>query len=75
MDNSGNYAIAYEDENGNGFSNSEPWILLACGKDVESCKKRAAELVKSGFKTAIPFMFGSELLESYSWDYVKSHRI
>ena len=46
MDNSGNYAIAYEDENGNGFSNSEPWILDEFGKDIESCKKKLLNQLK-----------------------------
>lgn len=68
------YAIAYADKKGNGFSDSEPWVTQL-GNDIEECKTRVVELVKEGYKKVIPFQFSKELLESYSWDYVKKNRI
>lgn len=69
------YAIAYADKNGNGFSNSEPWVMAQFGDDIEECKTKAMELVNEGYKKVIPFQFGKELLESYSWEYVRMNRI
>lgn len=71
----GTYAIAYADENGNGFTDNEPWIEDGFGKDLESCKRRAAEMIRNGLKQVIVFQFGAQLCETYSWDYVKQHEI
>lgn len=69
----GNYAIAYADKNGKGFSNTEPWIDDNYGDDLQECLLRAKELVEEGYQKVIPFQFGKRERESYSWKYVR-HR-
>ncbi len=71
----GTYAIAYADKDGTSFSTSEPWIMATFGDNIEECKNRATELIKEGYKKVTPFQFGKRLLESYSWNYVKRHKI
>ena len=71
----GTYAIAYADKDGTNFSSSEPWIMVEFGDNIEECKTKATELIKEGYKKVIPFQFGKRLLESYSWDYVKKHKL
>lgn len=71
----GNYAIVYADKDGRSFSENEPWILDEFGNDIKKCKIRVTELIKMGYKKVIPFQFGQRLLESYSWNYVKRHKI
>lgn len=69
----GSYAIAYADKNGNGFSNDEPWIEAGFEKDLGLCKRRAIEMVKHGLKKVTVFKFGSQLCDTYSWNYIKEH--
>lgn len=71
----GSYAAAYADKDGNGFSESEPWILDDFGEDIKECIKRSGELNKEGYKSVIPFRFGTELLDGYSWDYVIQQKL
>lgn len=66
------YAIAYNDKFGNGFTETEPWILDDF-HDLEICKSRANELIKSGYKDVT--IFSDVTPESMSWDYVRRHRI
>lgn len=72
---SGNYAIAYADKDGKGFSNTEPWIDDNYGNDLSGCLIRAKEMIDEGFKDVIPFQFGKRKRESYSWKYVKQRKI
>lgn len=72
---SGNYAIAYADKNGKGFSNTEPWIDDNYGDDLSGCLFRAKELIEEGYKNVTPFQFGKRERESYSWKYVRQHQI
>lgn len=69
------YAIAYANKDGAGFFDSEPWIMAEFGDNIEECKNKAKGLIKEGYKKVITFQFGKRLLESYSWDYVKRHKI
>lgn len=69
-----NYAIAYTDKNGNGFSESTPWIMDDFGGDLEGCLQKANEMRANGYQKVIPFQFGKEQ-EEYSWEYVNSHRV
>ena len=71
----GTYAIAYTVENGNGFSNDEPWIEVGFERNLGLCKKRAAEMIEDGLQRVEIFQFGADLHETYSWNYVKEHRI
>lgn len=71
----GTYAIAYAGKDGTSFSPSEPWILAEFGDNIEECKGRVIALVNEGFKNVILFQFGKRLLESYSWNYVKRHKV
>ena len=72
---SGNYAIAYADKNGKGFSDTEPWIDDNYGDDLPCCLLGANELIEEGYKDVIPFQFGKRERESYSWKYVRQHRV
>lgn len=67
------YGVAYADKNGMAFSDSEPWLITQ--DNVQECKTIAMELSNEGYKEVIPFQFGSKILESYSWDYIKMNRI
>ena len=72
---SGNYAIAYADKNGKGFSDTEPWIDDNYGDDLSSCLIRAKEMIVEGYKNVIPFQFSKRERESYSWKYVRQRKI
>jgi len=71
----GSFAIAYKDKNGNGFSETKPWILDDFGDDREACMKKALEMTKEGYIMVIPFQFGKRKREEYSWKYVRQHRL
>lgn len=72
---SGSYAIVYADKNGNGFSDTKPWILDDFGDDLESCRIKAKEMLEEGFQKIIVFQFGKRKREEYSWKYVRGHKI
>lgn len=40
------YAVAYNDKNGDGFSEIEPWIISDFGNDLKKCKMKANELIR-----------------------------
>jgi len=69
------FAIAYADKNGNGFSETKPWILDDFGLDLEGCIQRAKEMILEGYKNVIPFQFGKREREEYSWKYVRQHKL
>ena len=71
----GSYAIAYTDNNGNGFSDTEPWIEAGFEKDIDACRTRANEMRKDGLKNVTIFQFGNILEDTYTWKYVKEHEI
>ena len=74
---SGNYAIAYADKNGKGFSNTKPWIDDNYGNDLSGCLLRAKELIEEGYKDVIPFQFEKRRKkdEEFDWEYVREHKI
>lgn len=63
-------AIAYLDQNENGFTDSEPWIDEWNG----NWKKRVLELIQTGYKNVTPFHIDDDL-ESYTWKYINKHKI
>ena len=63
-------AIANTDQNGNGFTDREPWID-ECDSD---CKDRVHELIQTGYKNVTPFHIDDDL-EFYTWAYVNKHKI
>lgn len=67
------FAIAYMDENGNGFTENEPWIDGEYST-IPEIRERAVELFQDGMTNIIPFEVVDEIA-SYSWDYVKRHRV
>lgn len=67
------YAIAYLDQNENGFSSIEPYIL----DDVDNYQhgmKYMDELTKENYKQVILFEYEDELPEIVTWDFVLSHK-
>lgn len=66
------YAVAYLDENGKGFSKTEPWIVD--GISSHRCKIDVKEMIADGFKNVTPFKYGKRL-DYYNWDYVNRHKI
>ena len=62
--------IAYLDQNGNGFTNKEPWV------DEYDCnyEDRVHELIQAGYKNVTPFHIDDDL-ESYTLEYVNKHKI
>ena len=63
-------AIAYLDQNENGFTDSEPWIDKWNG----NWRKRVTELIQTGYKNVTPFHIDDDL-ESYTWEYISKHKI
>lgn len=63
-------AIAYVDQNGNGFTDKEPWVDEGNG----SYQERVLELISMGYKNVIPFSV-EDNLESYTWEYINKHKI
>ena len=64
-------AIAYMDQNGNGFTNDkEPWI----DECDDNYQKRVSELAQMGYKNVTPFYIKNEL-ESYTWEYINKHKV
>lgn len=63
-------AIAYLDQNENGFTDSEPWIDKWNG----NWRKRVSELIQTGYKNVTPFHIDDDL-ESYTWEYISKHKI
>lgn len=68
------YSVAYNDKYGDGFSETEPWIISDFGNDLKGCKIKANELVRQLCKNVTIFKC-NKLPEIVTWDYVKSHQI
>lgn len=68
------YAVAYLDENGKGFSKTEPWIDDIYEDDLSECSRKAKEIIEEGFKNVTLFKY-VERLDYYDWDYVNRHKI
>lgn len=67
------YAIAYNDKSGNGFTKTEPWILDDFDNRKE-CIKKANKLIRSGYKNVTVFNYDESVPECIDWDYVKQHQ-
>ena len=68
------YAVAYNDKNGNGFTETAPWIFDGFD-DINQSKIKANELIKSGFKNVTVFKICGQLPECITWSYVKKYEI
>lgn len=68
------YAIAYNDKSGNGFTKTEPWVLDDFDNRKE-CVSNANKLIEAGFKSVTIFKCDQLLLECITWDYVKQNQI
>ena len=69
------FAIAYADESGRGFSETEPWVLDDFGNDLDNWRFKAKEMLQEGYKRVVVFQFAKEGLEEYTWNYVRQHQI
>lgn len=67
------YAIAYCENNGLTFSDTEPYIEDA-GSTNQDIENILQILVKKGCGQLTPFEAKDEL-ESYTWDYVNKHKV
>lgn len=68
------YSVAYNDKYGDGFSETEPWVISDFDNDLKECKIKANELIRQWCKNVIIFK-SEELPESVTWEYVKEHQI
>ena len=68
------YAVAYNDKNGDWFSEIEPWIISDFGNDLKKCKMKANELIRQWCKDVTIFRC-NKLPEIVTWDYVKAHQV
>lgn len=68
------YAVAYNDKNGNGFTETAPWIFDDFD-DINQSKIKANELIKSGFKNVTVFKICDQPTECITWSYVKKYEI
>lgn len=67
------YAVAYCENNGATFSDTEPYIEDA-GTTIKDIEDTLHVLVKKGCGQLMPFEVKDEL-ESYTWDYVNRHKV
>lgn len=67
------YAIAYNDKLGNGFSETEPWILNDFD-DRKQCIIKANELIREWYQNVTIFTY-NKLPEIITWDYVRKHQV
>lgn len=65
------FAIAYKDEHGNGFSDTEPWIINGLDMPV----RKVNELICSGCKNVILFNYKEPLPENVTWDFAREHEV
>lgn len=69
-----NYAIAYHNTTGVGFSTTEPFIQDDC-ETFESAVKEKREMIDKGFRNVTIFSYNeNKLPESITWDYVLKHK-
>jgi hypothetical protein len=67
------YAIAYNNKNGTGFSNIEPYIQNNV-ESLEDAKRQAHDLVQGGYKRVTIFSYDTEKVpEIITWWYVGLH--
>ena len=67
-----NYGVAYLDKDGEGFSETEPYIV-----DCETermCRGYVKYMLEEGYSKVIPFMY-NEREDYYDWDYVERNKI
>lgn len=71
-----NFAIAYLDINGNGFSPTCPWIE-DCVNSIEHGLRMMDDMISDGYERVTLFTYGEEevLPEFVSWDYVLKHKV
>ena len=69
------YAVAYNDKYGDGFSETEPWIISDFGDDLKKCKIKANGLIRSGCKNVTMFKICGQPPECITWSYVKKYEI
>lgn len=68
------HAIAYLDQNENGFSSIEPYIF----DDVDNYQhgiKCVGYLIKEDYKRVTLFEYKDELPEIVTWDFVLEHKV
>lgn len=68
-----NFAIAYLDKNGNGYSQNEPWLLNDFDNKDE-CFIKAKEMIAKGYKDVTIFELDVKLPETISWEYVRKRK-
>lgn len=68
------YAVAYNDKNGNGFIETEPWIFDDFD-DISQGRIEANRLIRSGYKNVTMFKICGQPPECITWSYVKKHEI
>lgn len=66
------YGVAYLEEDGSGFSDTEPFIVDCIS--LNSCKECVKDMIKDGYKKVTPFKYGKRL-DYYSWDYINQHKL
>ncbi len=66
------YGIAYLNEEGLGYSETEPYLCDCCC--IEELKIMLKEAKAAGYKKIIPFQY-NEYNEACSWDYVEQNKI
>lgn len=67
------YAVAYLDQDGEGFSQMEPWILDS--PSLEQCKRDASDLILRGYPKVICFKYETINSEGITWDYVDKNKV
>ncbi len=68
------YAVAYNDKNGNGFTETEPWIFDDFD-DISQGRIEANRLIRLGCKNVTMFKICGQLPECITWSYVKKYEI
>ena len=66
------YGIAYLDIDGEGFSDTEPFIVDC--SSFQQCKEDMEWMMKNGYRKVIPFRYNGSM-DYYTWDYVYKNKI
>lgn len=69
-----NYAIAYLNMVGNGFSITEPYIHDDINS-YEDGKNEVEKMKNGGFRQVTLFEYDDELPEFITWDFVMAHKV
>lgn len=68
----GKYGVAYLDIDGEGFSDTEPFIVDCATERL--CIETVEDLLSEGYSKVAPFKYSAQR-DYYDWNYIEKNRI